>query len=166
MKAIKYFVMVISAVFLFAGCGGNQVKVPGNENSKIRVSKEENLYIFYWNYNPYKGMRQEKSSESVKETYKKVFHEITTVGLKQGYSYAAIVNNQFNNLSGYPINDWNAMSKFIDLYGKKHYKVSFSKALAKVRRPEIKVIYFKKRPKGMFVWDLKQLKADTDKYAM
>jgi len=95
-----------------------------------------------------------------------MFNVVSDYGLKNGYSYMAMVNKQFNNLSGYPINSWSAMKQFIDLYHTKHYRVSFYKQLNAGNQPAFKVVYFKERPKGMFVWDLKQLKTDTDKYTM
>ena len=161
MKTIKYFVMVILAAFLFAGCGGNQVKVPAGmkKPDNFYISKKENFYEFYW------GTSVAKKSNMISK-YGRMFNIIADYGLKNGYSYMAMVSKQFNNLSGYPINSWTAMKQFIDIYHTKHYNVSFYKQLNAGNQPVFKVVYFKTRPKGIFVWDLKQLKADTDKYTM
>lgn len=162
MKTIKYFVMVITAAFLFAGCGGSQVKVPSGMNipDKLFLSKEGKVYIFSLEENMY-------SIEDITKAFGHNFNLIATFGLSKGYSYMALVNAKFNNLSGYPINSWDSMKKFINLYHKKHYKVSFydREALVTSNHPKFKVVFLKERPKGLFVWDLKQLKADTDKYS-
>jgi len=164
MKEIKYIVMVITAAFLFAGCQKVQPTVPTiskNVPIEIEKPKDTEVYTFTWKGERFKGSRRDGAALSVKKILKPLFHEIAIYGLNNGYSYAAIVNDNFNNLGGYPINSWEALSKFIDLYGFKHFKPSFEKALAHTSVAKVKVVYLKDRPKGLFVWNLKKLKAET-----
>jgi len=164
MKTIKYFVMVITAAFLFAGCGGSQVKVPAgmNKPTTLHISKEGNVYIFYL-WEDVGGFRENKINI---EKFGKNFNGIANYGLASGYSYMAMVNENFNNLSGYPINSWKAMYKLMNLPNENnHYNSGFYRYMLAANQPRFKVVFLKERPKGLFVWDLKQLKADTDKYS-
>ncbi len=160
MKTIKYFVMVITTAFIFAGCAGVQVKVPHGMTNKLSLFKKGKVYIFTLN-------EDMNSKKEIIRAFGLNFNSIAVFGLSKGYSYMALVNSKFNNLQGYPINSWKSMKKFIDLWHKKHFNVSFynSKALVLGDQAHFKVVFLKERPKGLFVWNLKRLKSNTDKYS-
>jgi len=88
-------------------------------------------------------------------------HGIAKFGLSKGYNYMAIINSGFNNLSGYPINSWSAMSSYLDMYGVAHYRSTFVESLTKNRIVKLKVKFLKNRIPGMFLWNLSSLNSST-----
>lgn len=143
---VKLLLIGTSAIYL-SGCAGGK-PVPGLSDKKVHVRQESPVkYNFHWYGKPY------NSSTEAEKTYKKVFHKIAQVGQTKGYPYFAVVNDNFNNLSGYPINSWRAFSQLTSIYKKDHFWASFDENLADLNKPGIDIIYLKNRPKGLFVWN-------------
>lgn len=162
MKKILYLIMAVVISALVSGCAspGIEVKVPNAEH-KIEIFKKHNVYSFF-KYDKSLSLRgREGDSLIMKKQFKQVFNIVATLGLSKNYKYMALVNENFNNLSGYPINTWDSMKKFINLYGYKHYQGSFVKSLTSGNNIFLKVVYLKERIPGLFLWNLKKLSRDT-----
>ena len=155
MKKIILISLLAGASLMFSGCAGGKIE-PGLSTNEVKVvSRGENNYNFRWFGSPY------IDSQSANNEFKKVFHTVAKVGNSKGQRYFAIVNKNFNNLSGYPINNWYAFSQLTSIYKKGHFWSSFSRSLSKIRKPNVNVVYFKTRPKGLFVWNVQNTLSQT-----
>lgn len=155
---MRYLIMVVLTAVMFAGCAASSksIKVPGVGKDVRVYDKGNGLYTFKWG-----GKFSIVSKDEEFTGYKRMFQAIAITGLANGYSYAAVVNEKFNNMYGYPINSWKALQSIIDLYDKGHFRAGYLESIDKSNYPTIKVLYLKERPKGLFVWDLKALKSET-----
>ncbi len=162
MKKIRLYLVVLSAMVMFSGCTGvaPEIKVPAGANKNVEVTNKS------WGVK-FKSQKV-TGSERTKFIYpaREVFNTASLVGLSQGYTHMAIINSGINNLSGFPINDWENMEKYLKLYKYKHYnnKAHFTKGSKKLiynRRVILRISYFKEAVPGLFLWDLEKLKKDT-----
>ncbi len=165
---MKYILLVITALFFLSGCAEPSKQIETENLPGVESVTENNSHIYTFHGSlKIRGANaifgEGKPSETLKNAMKPVFYSIAKFGLSKNYRYMAVVNDRFNNLSGYPVNSWKALESYMKLYGTKHYRPSITDkgGIESHGRASVKVVYFKKRPKGLFLWDLKQLERDT-----
>jgi len=156
MKKI-YLMLTLVLAIMFTGCGPVLPRVPTNNNNIIiEVEKKNHITVCYQKSYHRKGVPQMKS----------ILQETALYGLKNDYSYVAIVNSGVNNLSGFPINDWANMKKYLKLLDKEDYRIAFKFSEENGRvlvndRIYLEVVYFKKSIPELFIWNLRKLRRDT-----
>ncbi len=154
--------MAIIIAVIFSACTAAKppVKIPAGVSKNIEVKYKS------WGYR----FKSQKVSGSERNAYvspaKEVFNAAAMVGLSEDYSYMAIINTKTNNLSGFPINDWRNMEKYLKLRNYKHYRPDAYRdrkatKLIMNNKVKLRVTYFKEAIPGLFLWDLEKLKRDT-----
>jgi len=157
MKTLKILILTMISVLFISGCAtGKKIQPKGMDDFYTIRSQGNDIYFFEYNEEIEEG-----NANRTKRVFKNTLHGIAKFGESKGYRYMAIINNGFNNLSGYPINSWSAMDSYLDMEGKGHFRPAFRKTLASDRIVELRIKFFKNRIPGMFLWNLSSLNSST-----
>jgi len=161
MKKKLFISLSIVSLFSLLGCATpkSNVIVPKGINPDITIRTYENTYVIRAHSDSFK---MNKRIESFRQT----FNAAAKFGLFKGYTYMALVNPKTNNLSGFPLNDWKNLKKYIKLDNTKHYRPDYKyvknyNKLYNNNRVAIRAVYFKEAKPGLFLWNLKKLYRDT-----
>ena len=168
-------ITVISAILLiFSGCTPatfQQIKTPKPLKSEITIitpKDKENKTVWIEN-------KESTLNDSLQIKYQKIaetFYAAAIHGKQKGYSYFAITAKNMNNLSGFPINNFDNVIAFCDFEkttAKKYYKprpICWSKSggLFDLYTVKLQVQYFKEPIPGLFLYNINEVIAETEKY--
>ena len=161
-------------LFFFAGCTPatfQKIQTPKplkNEITVITPKDRENKTVW---------IRNEDSTlhDDLQTKYRKMaetFYAAAIHGKDLGYSYFAITAENMNNLSGFPINNFENVIAFCDferITAKKHYKPrpvcwSDSGGLFDLYSIKLQVEYFKTPVPGLFFYHIDEVIAQTERY--
>jgi len=153
----KILLALIAGLVLATGCS-NQKTI--EKTSEFRIKKEGQVFIFQTRNNV-GTVKNKQGLSTYKEAYrymvKRLLHKAEDFGRERGYSYMAIVNKKMNNLSGYPINNENALMEYFDLYRTAHFKpkvIDKRGGIIADSWGKLKVVYLKEKIPGLFLWRL------------
>jgi len=160
MKNTLSLAIAIITLFSLLGCTPkSNVQIPSGIDPDITINTYEDTYVIRANSPSYEMSKRIKS-------FRHTFNAAAKFGLFKGYSFMAMVNPKTNNLSGFPLNDWKNIIKYVKLDGTKHYRPDYTyvknyNKLYSNNLVVIRAVYFKEAKPGLFLWDLKKLYRDT-----
>jgi len=153
----KMLLTLIAGLILATGCSNQKTISRGSE---FDIKKEGQVYTFRTNKSVYTIKKEQGLDFKNSYAYliKEALHKAEDFGRERGYPYMAIVNYKMNNLSGYPINNENALMEYFNLYDTAHFKPNIvgreSGSLIHNHRVKLKVVYLKEKIPGLFLWRL------------
>lgn len=144
--------LLIAGVLGMLVAGGCQKLQSMTETTNFRISSLGNNN-YYFRY------KKRVAHGDEVEAFNRVIYKVSSFGRSKGYQYLALTNEKANNISGFPLNTLSSMDKYLKLSGVAHYKPVVYGHGGIVNRGSViaKVHYFKKKPMGIFAWNLNSL---------
>jgi len=136
------------------------IKVVVPKDTEIKWVKIDNQDNFIW----------DKTGKEMPRQLAETFYTAAVYGKQHGYCYFAVTKKNTNNLSGFPINDFNEMLRYCQLKGRGHFRSMCwnydhnGESIVSNHTVHLKVQYFKKQIPGIFLYDIKQTIKETEKY--
>jgi len=171
MKKILNLVIVALAAMLISGCAGSStmVKVPGVNPDRVTIwdQDEGKGKVHFVSERKYYSLENGTKRDKYAKGVKIALNAAALYGLSKGYTYLAVINNGINNLSGFPLNNFETLSRYLKLEDRKgtHFKVrtegSEGHDFLIKSGVTLQVIFMKNKVPGLFLWDLQKLRRDT-----
>lgn len=124
MKKIILGLVTISAMFAFSGCGGSvgpKITTASGDEYYIK-NKGNGEYLFYSIYTKSNVRNKGESVHNASVKKNNLKFQLTAASKytkKLGYKYFAVTNINISNLNGFPISNYNDLSRYITLAERK-----------------------------------------------
>lgn len=157
MKKFLYS-LIILMTFLFSGCAtGKTVSVPNNPNSKdIEIFQTDNGYVIFKNKSSYE--------DKPYKTFIQIMDSIVLFAKTNNYKYFGFVNEEVNNLNGFPVNTYTAFRTYLIPEGGYHKNGKGNQSYWNAGYMRYEVMFFKEKQQGLFLYNVADFEKDRAIY--
>ena len=173
MKRVRKVALILSSGLALVGCTPANfytVQTPKPVKSTIKVVVPKDTETKWVKIDNRDNFIWDKSGKEMPRQLAETFYTAAVYGKQHGYRYFAVTQKNTNNLSGFPINDFNEMLRYCQLKGKGHFRSmcwdydNNGQGIIVNRSVYLKVQYFKEPVPGIFLYNIEQTMKETEKY--
>lgn len=157
MKKFLYSLIILMTL-LFSGCAtGKLVSVPNNPNDQdIRIFQTNSGYVVFENKSSY--------GDKPYKTHIQIMDSIVLFAKTNNYKYFGFVNEEINNLNGFPVNTYFAFRKYMIPEGGYHKNGKGNQSYWGPSFMRYEVMYFKEKQQGLFLYNVEDFEKDRAIY--